>query len=67
MDQVVGPFKPYFQAILNPQTSVSVHATSRVLAEVLSTFSHVELAEKMAFMSVMFLTMRVRIMSFSGL
>lgn len=63
MDEVVGPNQPYFQGILNPQTVVSVHVTSRVLAEIISTFSHVELPEKLAFMSLMFLTMRVRTVS----
>lgn len=60
MDEVVGPNQPYFQGILNPQTAVSVHVTSRALAEIISTFPHVELPEKLAFMSLMFLTMRVR-------
>lgn len=63
VDAVVGPAQPCLQAVLNPIASYGIHATSRVLGEVLSTFSHVSLPEKLAFMFVMFRTMRVCIIS----
>jgi uncharacterized lipoprotein YmbA len=64
MDLVLGSPHPSVQAILYPGPPIpEVHDTSRVLGEVLTTFSHVSLPEKLAFMFVMYRTMRVRISS----
>jgi uncharacterized lipoprotein YmbA len=64
MDLVLGSPHPSVQAILYPgPPTPEVHDTSRVLGEVLTTFSHVSLPEKLAFMFVMYRTMRVRISS----
>ncbi|KAF9886164.1 hypothetical protein FE257_011989 [Aspergillus nanangensis] len=58
MDAVLGPSQPSLQAILHSENPTALHATSRVLTEILSTFPHVALPEKAAFMFVMFRTMR---------
>ncbi|PLB50100.1 hypothetical protein P170DRAFT_473675 [Aspergillus steynii IBT 23096] len=63
IDVVVGPSQPCLQAVVNRLSTGEVHATSRVLAEVLATFSHVALPEKLAFMFVMFRTMRWQLSS----
>lgn len=59
MNAVIGPTQPCLQAVFNPLVAAGVQPTSRVLTEVLSTFGHVALPEKLAFMFVMFRTMRV--------
>ncbi|KAL3457226.1 hypothetical protein BJX64DRAFT_293304 [Aspergillus heterothallicus] len=62
MDLVLGSSHPSVQAILYPgPPTPEVHDTSRVLGEVLTTFSHVSLPEKLAFMFVMYRTMRWQI------
>lgn len=63
MNLVVSPAQPYLQAVLNPLAATDVHPISQGLAELLSTFWHVALPEKLAFMFVMFRTMRVRIIA----
>lgn len=57
--EVLGPEQVCPRDLLNPTTTSSSHAISRVMAEVLTTFPHVKLPEKMAFMYIMHLTTRV--------
>ncbi|KAL2834560.1 hypothetical protein BJY01DRAFT_83820 [Aspergillus pseudoustus] len=62
MDLVLGSPHPSLQAILYPgPPTPEVHDTSRVLGEVLTTFAHVALPEKLGFMFVMYRTMRWQI------
>ncbi|KAL2826257.1 hypothetical protein BDW59DRAFT_161094 [Aspergillus cavernicola] len=59
---ILGPLQPSLQAILNPPPpSPEVHAASRVLGEVLTTFPLVALPEKLAFMFIMYRTLRWQI------
>lgn len=46
-------------AMLYPEMATREHPVSRVLVEVLHTFPHVKLPEKLAFMYLMHGTMRV--------
>ncbi|CAG8160518.1 unnamed protein product [Penicillium salamii] len=59
--EVLGPEQVCPRDLLNPTTTSSSHAISRVMAEVLTTFPHVKLPEKMAFMYIMHLTTRWQI------
>lgn len=58
---VLGPEQLCPRDLLEPRAVDSTsHAISRVMAEVLTTFPHVNLPEKLAFMYLMHLTTRVR-------
>lgn len=58
---VLGPEQLCPRDLLEPRTVDSTsHAISRVMADVLATFPHVNLPEKLAFMYLMHLTTRVR-------
>jgi hypothetical protein len=46
-------------AMLFPEVAARAHPVSRVMVEVLRTFDHVKLPEKLAFMYLMHATMRV--------
>ncbi|KAK1763971.1 hypothetical protein QBC33DRAFT_548450 [Phialemonium atrogriseum] len=58
---LAGPERVSVQAMLRPEQASAVHPVSRVMAEVLLTFSHVSLPEKVAFMYLMHCTMRWQI------
>lgn len=59
IESLLGPEQPSIKAMLNPELATMVHPLSRVMSEVLSTFAHVKLPEKIAFMYLMHGTMRV--------
>lgn len=61
LETVLGPLQPSLQTILHlgPYPPES-HAASRVLGEVLTTFPHVGIPQKLGFMFIMYRTMRVR-------
>lgn len=56
---VSGPEKPSPAALLTPELEPPNHPIVRVMTEVLGTFPHVQLAEKIAFIYLMHLTTRV--------
>ena len=56
---LLGPERPLMTAILFPEMATTAHPVSRVMAEVLNTFPHVKLPEKLSFMYLMHGTMRV--------
>ncbi|KAJ6092315.1 hypothetical protein N7467_004284 [Penicillium canescens] len=58
---VLGPEQLSPSDLLNPAGVSGSHAISRVMAEVLTTFPHVNLPEKLAFMYLMHLTTRWQI------
>ncbi|KAJ5360455.1 hypothetical protein N7517_009646 [Penicillium concentricum] len=57
-DIVLGPEQLCPQDLLHPTVDLTSHAISRVMADVLTTFPHVNLPEKLAFMYLMHLTTR---------
>ncbi|KAL4876846.1 hypothetical protein BJY04DRAFT_222694 [Aspergillus karnatakaensis] len=58
-DTILGSPQPSLQAILHPGSTIpGDHATSRVLTEILSTFPHVAIPERLGFMFIMYRTMR---------
>lgn len=59
-EALVGPDRPSMTAMLFPEMAATAHPMSRVMVEVLHTFPHVKLPEKLAFMYLMHGTMRVR-------
>jgi hypothetical protein len=56
---LAGPERASMTAMLYPEIATREHPVSRVLVEVLNTFPHVKLPEKLAFMYLMHGTMRV--------
>ncbi|KAJ5378263.1 Polyketide synthase enoylreductase [Penicillium cataractarum] len=58
---VLGPPKPSPVALLNLESSSTTHPIIRLMTEVLGTFHHVPMPEKMAFMYLMHLTTRWQI------
>lgn len=59
VEAVTGPAQPFVQAFVQRDNMIGLHPTCRVLTDVLLTFEHVSLPEKIAFMFVMFRTLRV--------
>ncbi|KAJ5515006.1 hypothetical protein N7463_004558 [Penicillium fimorum] len=57
-DIVLGPEQLCPRDLLHPTVDSTSHAISRVMADVLTTFPHVNLPEKLAFMYLMHLTTR---------
>ena len=57
---LLGPVQPIITAMIHPDRAPSTHPVSRVMSEILSTFGHVRLQERLAFMFLMYNTMRVR-------
>lgn len=60
-DAVLGPDRPLVQGFVNPENIKAVHPVCQTLTEILLTFTDVALPEKLAFMFIMFRTLRVRI------
>ncbi|KAJ5668464.1 uncharacterized protein N7477_007034 [Penicillium maclennaniae] len=58
VEAVTGPAQPFVQAFVQRDNMIGLHPTCRVLTDVLLKFEHVNLPEKIAFMFVMFRTMR---------
>ena len=56
---VLGPEHLCPRDLLDPTADPTSHSISQVMAEVLTTFPHVKLPEKLAFMYLMHLTTRV--------
>ncbi|OJJ08267.1 hypothetical protein ASPVEDRAFT_89496 [Aspergillus versicolor CBS 583.65] len=62
IETVLGPLQPSLQAILHPGPyTPESHPASRVLGEVLTTFPHVGIPQKLGFMFIMYRTMRWQI------
>lgn len=58
---LAGPARVSLKSYLHPELSEGINPISRLLNEVLATFSHVRGPEKISFMYLMHRTMRVRI------
>jgi hypothetical protein len=58
-ESVLGPRKPSTRAIINLEQVDTVHPLSGIMSRVLSTFSSVQMAEKLAFFYLMCHTMKV--------
>jgi hypothetical protein len=59
VESVVGPETPSVKAILYPHLVDSVHIITRVISEIMLTFSTFDLPEKLALVYKMHLTLRV--------
>ncbi|CAI7645549.1 unnamed protein product [Penicillium pancosmium] len=60
---LLGPDYPLVQGFVNPENIRGVHPTCQTLTEILLTFRDVALPEKLAFMFVMFRTLRWQLSS----
>lgn len=61
LEVVIGLGKPTVKALVDPELCDSVDGISHIVSEILSTFPHVDLVEKLAFFYIMHRTMRVGI------
>lgn len=59
VESLLGPEKPAVKAILYPDLVDSVHTISRVISDIMLTFSTVKLPEKLGFVYKMYHTLRV--------
>lgn len=56
---LVGPSKPAVSGLLNPRFKTMAHASSRVIVDIVCTFTDTGLTEKLGFLCIMYATMRV--------
>jgi len=56
---LIGPLKPAVSGLVDARLKTKAHASSRVIVDIVSTFTDTDLTEQLGFLCIMYATMRV--------